>query len=345
MEYKGKRIWTTNPADADRFRQSYLDGIQNYILRKHAEAKEARTSDTMTKQIEERRAAFRKMLGVDAVLGELVSGVYQELIGEDDICHIYRLTVPVTKEIPMYALFMVPKNVEIMPLVIAQHGGGGTPELCCDYVGKNNYSRMVQRVLERGAAVIAPQLLLWSLNESETMRKHEIPFDRRKLDHHLKRLSRSMTGLEIAGIIRCVDFASQHPKINAEKIGMIGLSYGGYFTLYTMAADPRIKTGYAAGFFNDRNVYDWSDWCYKGSACSFHDAEVAALCIPRKLCIAVGKTDSVFDYQSAIPEGKRAEKYYEMFGCRDNIRFVVWDGAHTMENTDEGYEFFFEPLR
>jgi predicted esterase len=111
-----------------------------------------------------------------------------------------------------------------------------------------------------------------------------------------------------------------------------------------MAADTRILTGCAAGFFNNRDVYDWSDWCYKGSALMFQDAEVGALCLPRHLWISVGKEDTVFDYHTSLDEGERLLKYFTSAGCRENVRFSVWDGGHTIENSDECYEFMFQAL-
>jgi len=341
MIFNNKRLWKTDPSTADQCRRNYVDGIQSYIDRKNSEAQSIRFHRMTLKQLEEKRMEYRRMLGIDTILMEPCPCVEKTYLAEDDVSYIYRLTVYITKEIPMYALLLFPKKEGPMPLVVAQHGGGGTPELCSDYAGENNYNHMVQRALQRGAAVIAPQLLLWSLDETGTMRKHDIPFDRYKVDNNLKRFNTSITALEIAGIIRCIDYACDLPEIDEEKIGMVGLSYGGYFTLHTMAAETRIKAGYAAGFFNNRDIYDWIDWCYKGSALKFQDAEVAALCIPRKLCIAVGKQDTVFDYHSAIPEGEKAKEYYAAFGYPENIRFSVWEGAHTMEDSDDGYEFLF----
>ena len=129
--------------------------------------------------------------------------------------------------------------------------------------------------------------------------------------------------------------------VDAEKIAMIGLSYGGYFTLHTMAADTRIKAGYCAGVFNDRDVYDWADWSYKGSALCFQDAEVAALCAPRKLYVQVGMEDQVFDYHSAIPEAERVKDYFEAFGVPEHFKFDVWEGGHTVSDHDRGFDFIF----
>ena len=125
---------------------------------------------------------------------------------------------------------------------------------------------------------------------------------------------------------------------------MMGLSYGGYFSLYTAAADKRIKSIYAAGFFNDRTKIDFIDWRYKNSANTFCDAEVAALCAPRRLQIDVGKIDPVFDYVHSLTESERAAKYYKKFNALENFRFNLWDGGHHFDESEKGFDFFFDGI-
>ena len=349
MEYLGKQIWNEDPAAADDYRARYVDGIQAYIEKMNAECKEARRSymppEALVENQEFYRKQYKEMLGLEIFEKKIDKPVEMVYVGSDEVCKIYRLSVYITEEIPFYSMLLLPHNVKTpMPLVIAQHGGGGTPELCSDMNGNNNYNHMVQRILARGAAVLAPQLLLWSMTESAAQRVHAIPHDRKKTDIDMKRFGGSITALEINGIIKSLDYVCSLKDIDSRKIAMIGLSYGGYFTLYTMAADTRIKAGYCAGVFNDRDVYDWADWSYKGSALHFQDAEVAALCAPRKLYVQVGKEDLVFDYQSAMHEAERVKDYFEAFGLPQHYKFDVWEGGHTISHHDDGYEFIFSVL-
>ena len=75
---------------------------------------------------------------------------------------------------------------------------------------------------------------------------------------------------------------------------MMGLSYGGCYTLYTAAIDTRIDAAVSSCFFNERNRYLWSDWSYFGFMNEFNDAEVCALICPRALMIEVGDSDTLF---------------------------------------------------
>lgn len=349
MEYLNKKIWEEEPSTADDYRSRYVEGIERYFQRKNVLSKHARRDfmppQELVKNPEYYRKKYCDMLGLDLFSDDSSKSVEMSYVGSDDICEIYRLVVYITDEIPFYSMLLIPHNVNSpMPLVIAQHGGGGTPELCCDMHGKNNYNHMVQRALAKGAAILAPQLLLWSKTEIETMRAHPVEYDRGQTDHQLKRFGSSVTGLEISGIKKSLDYVCTLDQIDESKIAMIGISYGGYFTLHTMAADTRIKAGYAAAFFNDRDIYGWGNWTYKNSANMFQDAEVAALCAPRKLYVLVGKQDQVFDYRSAIPEAERVEEYFTVFGKPENFLFRVWEGGHTIADDDEGFDFLFSEL-
>ncbi len=337
-------------AEGDARRKAYRDGIDAFVERLNREGYEKREAFLPTEhfleRLEDYREEYRRMLGLDLLKADAGGTPEMVLVAEEEKTRIYRLTVCVTDEIPMYALFFLPMGVKKAPLIVAQHGGGGTPELCSDLNGKNNYNHMVQRLLARGAAVLAPQLLLWNYREeTETQRKHPFPYDRLKTDNALKRFGLSITALEIRGIMNAITYLSSLPFVDEEKIGMTGISYGGYFSLHTAAADTRIKAVYAMACFNDRNAYPWNDWCYKGSGNTFQDAEVAALCAPRSLFVSLGRKDAVFDYRPAIAEAERAKRYFAACGCPEHFVFDLWDGGHTMRDDDSGLDFLLSALQ
>lgn len=345
METGNKTLLWEDPSIADSYRKAYIDGIENCLARLNGEAQRHRRNSMDARTQEHNRNILKVLLGVDLFEGTASLPPQLTEAGETYLAKVYRLTVYITDEIPFYALLHLPKaSNPPLPLIVAQHGGGGTPELCSDLYGKNNYNGMVRRCLQRGAAVLAPQLLLWSTKEIETLRCHPIPFNRTKVDSQLRRFGSSITGLEICGIRRCLDYVCGRSDIDEERIGMIGLSYGGYFTLHTMALDQRIKAGYSAGAFNSRDAHCLCDWSYPGAAYYLQDAEIAALCAPRKLYLQVGMEDNVFDYRSAIAEAEQAKAYYRQLGAENNIQFDVWPGGHTISNHDHGYDFLFDSL-
>lgn len=353
MDFKGQRIYTESPNTGDGYRKAYADSWEEFIKRLNARGAENRRvhmplTDFGDKK-EEYRQEYLAMLGIEGMDIHAPTSYERIEVAQDDMCRIYRYVFHMPEGIPFYGLLFVPNEMtESAPLLIAQHGRGGTPELSADMIGKNNYKNMVRRALERGAVVFAPQLLLWRYldNDSPTQRQHPIPYARVSLDVSLKRFGLSITGLEITFIRRVISFFAQQNFVCADMIGMVGHSYGGYFTLHTMAADTRIKAGFASSFFNDMDHYTgFHDWCYKDSANLFQDAEIAALCAPRRLFVSVGKADEIFDYRYALPEAERAKDYYEALGVRDRFVFYLWEGGHSIPPTDEGFDFLFAALK
>lgn len=85
----------------------------------------------------------------------------ESLVAEDDLGRIYRLWIETLPGFETYGILFIPRGKAPFPLVISQHGGGGTPELCSGFFDYGNYNDMTRRVLRRGMAAFAPQLLLW----------------------------------------------------------------------------------------------------------------------------------------------------------------------------------------
>lgn len=350
MKYKNKNIYEENPSSANCYRQEYADSIERYISRLEEKSYKNREqfmpSQNFAENIESYRSKYIEMLGAPLIgYKSSIPKVKSEYTASDDVCKIYRLSIETMDDFFFYGMLMVPLTVKKAPLVIAQHGGYGTPELCSDMNGRNNYNHMVQRLLERDIVVFAPQLLIWNSQKViETAPLYDVKYDRDETDKKLKHYGSSITALEIYNIKRSIDYLETLDFVDADSIGMMGLSYGGFFTLYTMAADTRIKSGYSCGCFNDRVKFSTVDWTWKNSGNTYHDAEVAGLCAPRRLYLEVGKSDEVFDYHYAVDEAQRVTKYFKALNAEDNLCFNVWNGGHKVNSEDDGFNFFLKDI-
>ena len=349
-KFSEKKFYTCDITDGDSYRQGYLDSVKRYIKKELDGSEKKRDAfcppSLMAQNREEYRKKYTDMIGQPEYPSDIPTAE-REYVGEDDFSKIYRMSIEVMEDFFFYGMLMIPHGVERAPLIIAQHGGGGTPEKCSDLWGENTYGFFVKRALERGFIVFAPQIMVWSYkvaDEGDAPRAG-VPYGhRRDYDTQLKRLGMSLTGLEVFCIRRAIDHLVTLDCIDGESIGMMGLSYGGYFTLHTMAADTRIKAGYAAGFFNDRGYECFNDWGYKNSADTFQDAEVAGLCAPRLLTVDVGREDPVFGYATSIGEAKRAKAYYEASGAADRFTYNLWNGGHRFDTESDGFEKLFSEL-
>ncbi len=346
-------IYTEPLSNSEGSRQIYANSVLNATRALQYYAQKLRKEDVTPKRLAQNREHYRKdyikMLGIDMlkeVFGTQLPDCKSTVVGEDSLCKIQRLQLEIAPNVYFTGLLLTPHTVNNNnPLCIMAHGGGGSPELCCDIVGQNNYGGTVRRVLSKGITVFAPQLLLWDLNpklcESEVP-EYTAQYDRHTTSCKLIQCGTSIAAFEIYCISRSLDYLLSINKYNENYCGMMGLSYGGFYTLYTMAYDTRIKCGWSAAFFNDRTKYCWHDMIWFGSAQKFLDQEVAGLCAPRRLICDVGKQDTVFDASGVTNLFGEVEEFFAASNARDNLLLNLWDGGHRF--CKDSFDYFIKEL-
>ena len=324
MKYREKKEVTKS------YKEDYVKGFEYIIenLQKDAEAIRNEYSENIFKTPEKYRDDFKQMLGWPLVnhFCDGIPKVKSTLLSEEDGYKIYRMQFEILDGLNIAGLFFKQDSDKENPLVIVQHGNLGTPELMSGMYGDTfNYNDVLHRVRKNGVHVFAPQLLLWSDN-------YDVEFDRYVIDGRLKRLGSSITAIEVYGITRILDYFEQQEYVSS--FGMVGLSYGGFYTLYTAAVDTRIKSAISCSYFNKRDSISRPDWSWNKSCEKFDDAEIACLIYPRKLHIGVGNTDELFDYKGAVESYDNLERLCGKVGT-DWVEFNVFDGVHEFFENDE----------
>lgn len=267
-----------------------------------------------------------------------VPSVSTQNVAEDALGRISRVFVETLPDVHTYGLFFRPNGKGPFPLVVSQHGGGGTPELCSGFFGSANYNDMTRRILRRGIAVFAPQLLLWNPERFGPQHEKDV------IDRRLKQVGGSLAALDLYRIFRSLDYFAARRDIDARRIGMIGLSYGGFYTLFAAALDVRIKVAVSSCFFNNREIYDFADWVWFNAANQFLDAEVGALVCPRPLYVEVGKEDDLFNVRYARPEAKKLAAVYRRLGIPDRFHYEEHTGGHELDKSDHNVDFLCQYL-
>lgn len=329
------------------YRIAYREDIEDFVVGLCRERREEslKNAKRFSESREEERKALINMLGWPLTEeSNCVTAVKRELLTEEDGISVFRMTFNILGKIRYYGLLFQHSGNEKRPLVICQHGGLGTPELCSSLLesGSSNYNDMTQRVLSLGVDVFAPQMLLWDPAQYD---EHTEDIKRRELDQRLRLCGGSIAALEIFCLKKSLDCLCDIPTVASEHIGMVGLSYGGFYTLFTAAIDTRIKAAVSCSFFNDRDAYPWSDWVWNSKKNIFHDPEVAMLVYPRSLCIAVGSKDELFDIDTARSEIERFRLLSQTAYKSDNwFKAVEFDGAHEFIQTNDVLEWLKERL-
>ncbi len=251
------------------------------------------------------------------------------LVAEDAYAKIYRMWYEVLEGVELYSMLWIPNGLDKpAPLIICQHGGDGSPEVIGGVSAKEgdgsfNYGWMVQKSVEQGYVAWAPSLIFRVGGVEEI----EGP-GRRALDKRARYVGTSILAIELWKIMRGLDVVLERPEVDASRVGMIGLSYGGCYTLYMAALEPRIDVAVSSCFFNDRTQYAWDDWAYFNVFNEFTDPELCALICPRPLMIEVGQHDTLFDVEPARRQAERAGTYWERLGLAERFVFVDFDGGH-----------------
>lgn len=342
--------YTEQNCVGNKFRADYRNDIEAFVgaLCEDGKRLSVENASRFKAEADFQRASLASALGWPLNTESIGKAELEEKIRvtEEDGIEIYRTVFRVFSKIRFYGMLFVHKGGEKRPFVISQHGGLGTPELCSSVLegGSSNYNGMTQRILRLGANVLAPQLLLWDPKAYDSGLGEE-GLQRRELDSRLKLYGSSIAALEIGALKQCIGFFCDEPYVADNKIGMAGLSYGGFYTLYTAALDKRIKAAISCSFFGDRDKYPWSDWAWKPENGFFLDPEVSLLAFPRSLCIAVGSKDELFDVKYAEAELERLRLMSEKaFGNTDWLKICVFDGTHEFIKDSEPLEWLISRL-
>ena len=328
------------------FRSDYYEGILSF-LNEQKDIEEHIRQDLFSavnyKQDPEKyRRKFLEMLGFPLL--EDARNVYLKekiFIVQDKNVNIYRLTLMVRDKIPFYGLYFEQiEDKDSAPFVIALHGGWGTPELIAGFhQDSSNYNHILRRITERGANVFAPQLLLWDVS---TYGNAYMP--RAEIDGKLRQLGGSITALESYCLQAALTYFIEKENINQDRIGTVGMSYGGMYALHLAAIDTRVKVCYSSSWLCNGFIYAWPDWCYKNAQKIASTVETAALICPRALVVAMGNKDNLFDYHETEKTCKSVSKFYQVFEQEENFKYIIFDGEHEIDKADDELNFFFKKI-
>lgn len=317
-------IYREDKKHTEQNKSAYRDGISAIIKQRQKDAKAVRAGyfkDIFENQ-EKYRGDLREMLGWPLVgyTDEREIAVSFEKLSEEEYFTLYRAEFEILEGVKLSGLFFKMNGEGKKPLVIVQHGKSGTPEIMSGILGSTwNYNDMLMRVAKHDAHVFAPQLLLWDAAQ------YGAPYERITMDAALKRTGSSIAAIELYEISGIIDYFEKQDYVSS--FGMVGLSYGGFYTLYATALDTRIKSAISCSFFASRDACSWSDWVWQDSANRFDDAEVACLVYPRRLCLEMGTRDELFRSEYSEESFERIKAYCKDVGT-DWCDLILFDGKH-----------------
>lgn len=143
----------------------------------------------------------------------------------------------------------------------------------------------------------------------------------------------------------CIDYLQTRPEVDPNRIGMMGLSYGGTMTTFTSAVEPRIKAANIMGYVNPWYEFGIKRANFCGSQIVpfiykyFDTDDIAGLIAPRPLLIDMGIYDECFYLQDMIRGYEGVKKIYEAAGASDKLWADIHSGPHSFGG-NKAIEFF-----
>ena len=146
-------------------------------------------------------------------------------------------------------------------------------------------------------------------------------------------LGKIMVGMRVWDAMRAVDYLLSRPEVDPERIGCVGLSWGGTHTIYTSALDDRIKVAVVSGYFSsfkDTLIDRGECPCqYVPNILKYADLpDIVALIAPRPLLIENGTRDPLYTLEVVKEEYKKLERVYEVLGVPERVDIDIFEGGH-----------------
>jgi predicted esterase len=249
---------------------------------------------------------------------------------EDEHCTAWQVILQTLPGLHARGILAIPKSKKPVPLVIAQHGIGSSPERVFGLDDPGNiYHAYGRRLVEEGFAVIAP------LHITDAA-------PRARYERMAKMLGITLWGLEIFKLRKMLDYLETRKEIDIKHTGMYGISLGGAYTLFTTPLESRIKAAVICAWFNHRlNKMVIDDPRYScflstneehifipGWLREFTDSDLVSLICPRPVLIETGKADGIAWWPQVMEEFKAATQHYISLGIGERIEMDLHEGGH-----------------
>jgi predicted esterase len=251
---------------------------------------------------------------------------------EDERWNAWWLTVGLVGKLRGRAILALPKRgSQPLPLVIAQHGVGSSPERVFGLDDPSDiYKGYGRRLAEEGFAVLAP------LNVTES-------WPRARLERLCKLLGKTLWGLEVFRTSRLLDYLQTRKEVDLGRTALYGISLGGAYAMFNTPLEPRIKAAVVCAWFNQRPnkmvvedpryscflpiVADEHIWI-PGWLREFTDSDLVSLICPRPLLVEQGKCDGIGWWPMMLEEYERAREHYRKLGIAERIEIDLHEGGH-----------------
>jgi dienelactone hydrolase len=291
---------------------------------------------------EEFTATLRRLIGPHRPPHEWTAEQLSAATLSDHTREEWLLRAEGTPSLPLYVLRPQGAEEERFPIVLALHGHGAfghdavvgieaTPQHAQAIRGANyDYGRQLVR---EGYLVVAPCFTPFGRRISQQQRESKtdqcaVAFVR------LMFLGQTLLGANLRDIIWSLDYACRRADARPDRVGCVGLSYGGRMTMMAAALEPRIKAAVISGalnVFQERALgggYSCGAQVIPGLLEYGDTPEIGSLIAPRPSIWEIGSRDGLIVQPWADQAIERLERAYAASGHPEHLQFHRFEGGH-----------------
>jgi len=251
-----------------------------------------------------------------------------------------------------WGYLLVPHGIqpgERRPVVVCQHGLESLPEsvVTTDESSRafRPYRAYATLLAERGFVTYAPH----------NPYRGETAF--RQLQRKANPLKLTLFSFILGQHERTLEWLSQLPFVDADRIGFYGLSYGGLSAVRIPSLLDRYALSISSAGFNDwtrkimsisfRSSYmfvrEYEQFVFNQGS-TFNHAELAGLIAPRPFMVERGHDDGVAPDEWVAWEFAKVFRHYDQMGIGDRAEIEFFDGPHTI-NGKGTFDFLHRHLK
>jgi dienelactone hydrolase len=144
----------------------------------------------------------------------------------------------------------------------------------------------------------------------------------------------------LADLSACLDHLAADPRVDADRIGALGQSFGGQEVIFAMAFDDRLRAGVCSCGFSlvsllvERRLSHNMALYLPGMLPGLDFDTIVAAIAPRALRVIAGTDDAIFPVEGVRAVERAARQAWDAAGAADRLRFVYTRAGHDLPESD-----------
>ncbi|MCA1809986.1 MAG: alpha/beta hydrolase family protein [Kiritimatiellia bacterium] len=151
---------------------------------------------------------------------------------------------------------------------------------------------------------------------------------------HATMLGMTTLGINVMHGRAAIDFALSFSEIDPERLGVMGLSFGGTMSLWMTLCDARIKATEIICYSDLWEAFGIRDNNYCGSQVApglyrlVDLPDLQGLIAPRPLLVDLGANDTCFRIESSMPCFEKVRRIYQAAAAAEHLHLDLHPGGH-----------------